>query len=55
MGPPVVRALGAGEEGPILNVVFTNSDRQILLVIPLIAIYIIYILYSTYILHKSLF
>ncbi len=35
VGPPEARAIWAGEEGPTLNVVFTNSNRQILLVIAL--------------------
>ncbi len=35
VGPPETRVCSAGEEGPTLNVVFTNSNRQILLIIPL--------------------
>ncbi len=34
VGPPEVCVLWAGEEGTTLNVVFTNSSPQILLVIP---------------------
>ncbi len=35
VGLPEARVLWAGEEGPTLNVVFKNSNRQILLVMPL--------------------
>ncbi len=35
MGPPKAHVLWAGEEGPILNAAFTNSNWRILLIIPL--------------------